>query len=103
MISRIWHGYTSLENADTYEELLQKEIFTGINNLKIQGFKGIQLLRRLLDNQVEFITEMWFDNLDSVKLFAGEDYEKAVVPNSAKQLLSHFDEISQHYEVRSSG
>lgn len=44
MISRIWHGYTTLENADAYEQLLKEEIFVGIKNLKIIGYKGIQLL-----------------------------------------------------------
>jgi hypothetical protein len=45
MISRIWHGYTTLENADTYERLLHEEIFVSIQNRNIKGYKGIQLLR----------------------------------------------------------
>lgn len=43
---------------------------------------------------------MWFDDLDAVRAFAGEDYEVAVVPPKARTLLSHFDARSQHYEVR---
>jgi heme-degrading monooxygenase HmoA len=101
MISRIWHGYTSFDNADAYEELLKSEIFVGINRRKIKGYKGIQLLRRDLENGVEFITIMWFDSIESVRIFAGEDYEQAVVPKEAKMLLSRFDQRSQHYEVRS--
>ena len=46
MISRIWHGYTSPENADAYEGLLKSEIFTGIEGRGIPGFRGIQLFRR---------------------------------------------------------
>jgi heme-degrading monooxygenase HmoA len=100
MISRIWHGYTSFENADTYENLLKEEIFTGIKNRNIKGYGGIQLLRRQLDKETEFITIMWFDSLDSVKEFAGKEYEKAVVPDKAQKILSRFDKLSQHYEVR---
>jgi hypothetical protein len=100
MISRIWHGYTTLENADTYEALLKEEIFTGIRDRQIQGYRGIQLLRRNLGGEVEFITEMWFDTLDSVRVFAGEDYEVAVVPPKARLVLDHYDARSQHYEVR---
>ena len=37
MISRIWHGYTTLENADAYEKLLREEVFTGIKGRKIKG------------------------------------------------------------------
>ena len=43
---------------------------------------------------------MTFDLLDSVREFAGQDYEKAVVPANARVLLSHFDQRSQHYEIR---
>ena len=100
MISRIWHGYTTRENADTYEGLLKEEIFVGIQDRHIPGFKEIQLFRRDLEQEVEFITVMWFDNLDAVRLFAGEDYALAVVPPKARLVLKRFDERSQHYEVR---
>jgi len=100
MICRIWHGYTSSANADAYEHLLREEIFSGISGRNIEGYKGIQLLRRELDNETEFITIMWFESIGSVIKFAGEEYEKSVVPEKARKLLSHFDSRSQHYEVR---
>ncbi len=43
---------------------------------------------------------MWFDSLEAVRTFAGEDYEVAVVPPKAKELLARFDARSQHYEVK---
>lgn len=100
MISRIWHGWTTPANADTYETLLKEEIFVGIQQRRIRGFKSIQLLRREIGAEVEFVTVMWFDSLDAVREFAGENYEAAVVPAAARRVLSHFDERSQHYEVR---
>jgi antibiotic biosynthesis monooxygenase (ABM) superfamily enzyme len=100
MISRIWHGFTTFENSDAYEKLLKEEIFTGIKNRNIKGYKGIQLLRRNIGQETEFITIMWFDSLDAVKEFAGADYEKAVVLPKARLLLARFDSISQHYEVK---
>lgn len=100
MISRVWHGYTTPENADVYENLLKEEIFTGIGNRHIEGYKGIQLFRRDVAGQVEFITVMWFDSIDSVRVFAGDDYEAAVVPPKARAVLKRFDDRSQHYEVR---
>jgi len=99
MIGRIWHGYTTFENADIYENLLKEEIFIGICNRHIPGFEEIQLFRRDLDHEVEFVTIMWFDSIESVQTFAGEDYEVAVVPPKARAMLSRFDERSQHYEV----
>jgi heme-degrading monooxygenase HmoA len=100
MISRIWHGYTTIENADSYESLLKSEIFVGIRGRAIPGFREIQLFRRDLGNEVEFITVMWFDSLEAVRIFAGQDYEAAVVPPNARKVLKRFDERSQHYEVR---
>ncbi|MHA2156608.1 MAG: hypothetical protein ACXABU_14795 [Candidatus Hodarchaeales archaeon] len=46
MISRIWHGWTTLENAEAYETLLKSEIFSGIENRQIVGYNGIHLFRR---------------------------------------------------------
>jgi len=100
MISRIWHGWTIPGNADKYEALLKEEIFVGIQERGIRGFKGIQLLRREVGNEVEFVTIMSFNSLDAVREFAGEDYELAYVPQKARAVLSHFDERAQHYELR---
>jgi hypothetical protein len=100
MIGRIWHGWTTSENADAYESLLRHEIFLGIQDRQIDGFRGIQLLRRSLATEVEFVTMMWFDSIEAIRVFAGDDYEVAVVPPAARALLSRFDERSQHYEIR---
>ncbi len=100
MISRIWHGWTTLTNADAYETLLRDEIFHIIKNKQITGYHGIQLLRRPLGDEVEFITIMRFDNLDAVREFAGDDYETAFVLPQARKLLERFDERSQHYHVK---
>jgi hypothetical protein len=100
MISRIWHGYARRDTADAYEALLREEVITGIEARSIDGFREIQVFRRDLADEVEFITVMWFDSWDSVRAFAGEDHEASVVPPAARELLARFDERSQHYEVR---
>jgi len=99
MISRIWHGWTVPENADSYEQLLREEIFVGILNRQIPGFQHIQLLRREIADQVEFVTIMRFDSMEAVRAFAGDDFEAAVVPAKARGLLTRFDARSQHYEI----
>ncbi len=100
MIARLWHGWTTPENADTYERLLRTEIFPGILARHVPGFRRIELLRRPLGPQVEFVTVMWFDRIEDVQAFAGADYEVAVVPPKARAVLAHFDERSHHYDVR---
>jgi heme-degrading monooxygenase HmoA len=97
MISRIWHGWTTREKADAYEELLRSEVLPGIHRVK--GFKGAHLLRRNGKEEVEFVTLTLFDSLEAVREFAGDDYEVAVVSPEARKLLSRFDERSTHYET----
>lgn len=100
MITRLWHGWTSPENADIYENLLKAEIFSGIAAKGVTGYRGIRLLRRMHEKEVEFITLMEFDSWEAVKQFAGEDFERAYVPPKAREVLARFDERSQHYEIR---
>ena len=100
MIARLWHGYTRPGDADAYERLLREEIFRGIASRAIPGYRGIELLRRPVGEEVEFVTLMRFDSLDAVRAFAGEDHEAAVVPAEARALLARYDRRSEHYEVR---
>lgn len=102
MISRVWHGWTTIEQADAYEALLVDEIFPGIQQRQIAGYHGIELFRRTTGLEVEFVTIMYFDSLDTIREFAGEDYEVGVVPIKARALLTRYDERSQHYEVKAS-
>ncbi|MBI3707470.1 MAG: antibiotic biosynthesis monooxygenase [Proteobacteria bacterium] len=99
MISRLWRGWTIPQNADAYETLLRTQIFPGILARNVKGFRRIELMRRSLDAEVEFVTVMWFDSLDAVKVFAGEAWEVAVVPPAARAVLARLDERSQHYEA----
>jgi hypothetical protein len=100
MISRVWHGWTTPENADHYERLLRSEVFPGIAAKEVAGYRGIQLFRRVVGMEVEFLTIMWFDSWEAVKAFAGDDFEKAYVPAKAREILARWDERSQHYDVR---
>jgi heme-degrading monooxygenase HmoA len=99
MIARLWHGWTTRDNADAYETLLRTKILPGIH--RVPGHEGAYLLRREAGDEVEFVTITLFASMDPVRAFAGQDYEVAVVPPEARKLLSHFDERSVHYEVAS--
>ena len=99
MISRIWHGWTTPDNADAYERIVSTQVLPDIAARQIAGYRGAHLLRRIVGDEVEFATIMWFDSLDSVKNFMGDDYEVAHVPAQARAVLSRFDERSQHYDA----
>ena len=99
MICRVWRGWTTPENADAYERVVRGQVIPGIEERRIPGFLSIDLVRRERDDDVEFMTIMWFESLDSVRSFMGEDYETAHVPAEARAVLSDFDGRSAHYEV----
>ena len=99
MICRIWRGWTTPTNADAYESVVRGEVIPGIEALRIAGFRHVDLMRRGLDDGVEFVTLMWFDDIDSIKAFVGDDYEVSHVPPAARAVLARFDERSAHYEV----
>ncbi len=100
MIERIWHGWTTPEDADEYERLLREQILPSFADKDIDGYRGVRVLRRSHSEEIEFITIMRFRSIKSVKQFAGEDYETAHVPREAREVLARFDEHAQHYEVR---
>jgi len=100
MITRVWQGWTTPENADAYETLLRTEIFPGILAKDVAGFERIDLFRREAGAEVEFMTAMWFSSLEAVKVFAGADYETAYVPSAARAVLNRFEPRSRHFEVR---
>ena len=100
MITRIWRGWTTPANALAYENLLRSEIFTGIEAREIDGYCGISLCKRESGEEVEFVTIMWFDSINAVRAFAGENYEAAVVPPKARAVLARFDSVSAHYDTR---
>jgi heme-degrading monooxygenase HmoA len=99
MICRVWRGWTTPDNADAYERVVRGQVIPGIEAMRIPGFRAIDLVRREREYDVEFMTLMWFDSLDSVRAFMGENYTVAHVPAEAQAVLADFDRRSAHYEV----
>lgn len=99
MICRTWRGWAERANADAYESIVRGQVIPGIEAMRVPGFRHIDLMRRDLGDEVEFLTVMWFEDIDSVKAFVGEDYEASHVPAEARAVLARFDERSAHYTV----
>ena len=99
MVARLWHGYTTPENADAYESRLKPELLPGLSQK--QGFRGSFLFRRPLDNEVEFITLILWDSIDDIRAIAGSDYETAVIPEERTRVLARWDSKAAHYDVTS--
>lgn len=99
MICRVWRGWTTPDHADAYERVVRSEVIPGIEARKIPGFKHIDLMKRVAGDEVEFQTIMWFDSLEAIKAFVGEDYGLSHVPDAARAVLKRFDDRAAHYEV----
>ncbi len=98
MIARIWKGWTLPGNADSYENFLNEIVFPGLR--KIKGYRGGSVFRKDTNEESEFIITNYFDNLNSVKIFAGNNYEIPVFEPEARVLLSKVEPLVKHYEVR---
>jgi len=99
MICRLWRGWTTPEDADAYEKIVRTEVIPGIEARNIPGFRHIDLMKRDLDGEIEFQTLMWFDDLDAIVNFMGEDYSVSHVPMEARAVLNSFDDRASHFEV----
>lgn len=97
-IKRVWHGWTTLENAEKYQQVLLKEVIPGIEEKKIPGYRSIEVLRQNHVDEVEFITIMTFDSLQNVIDFQGMDYARCYVPDVAQKVLKRWDQYSAHYD-----
>jgi heme-degrading monooxygenase HmoA len=98
MIARVWRGWAdNIAAADLYEEFLRSSFLPSIH--AIEGYRGASVVRRLIGQEVEFMTITRFDSLEAIRKFAGEDYEAAHVAPRARKLLSRFDARCQHFEL----
>ncbi len=84
-------------DADAYSAMLQPELVPGVS--KVTGYIGSYLCRRDLAEEVEFTTVMLWESVEALVAFAGEDYERAVIPQERRKLLKRFDATSVHAEV----
>lgn len=100
MIARHWRGWTTIENAGSYERLLRETVLPELK--QIEGYCGGYILRNDHEDEAEFVVVNLFESLDAVKRFAGPDYAVAVFEPEAIRLLLRKDAVAVHYEVRAS-
>jgi len=90
-------------HAQNYDDYLQKELFPRLDReLRPHGYRGYQLLRFSRGKEVEFMTMLWFDSIESVRLFTGENYGTPVISEKARSLLTRFADRADHYQLSGS-
>jgi len=97
MIARIWKGWTKSSDADRY---LDYVLETGAKEYRTTaGNRGAYILRRQLGDRTEFLTLSFWDSMEAVKRFAGQDAERAVFYPEDDKFLIDRERTVTHFEL----
>lgn len=99
-IIRTWKGWTTIENAPIYQDMLINEVFPAVKKKGVKGLEKVSISTQEKKEEVEFFLVLQFDCIDSVKAFAGEDYEIAYIPENAQRILLRYDKTANHYQFK---
>jgi heme-degrading monooxygenase HmoA len=97
MIARIWHGMTKASDMDAYTLFMQKKAVPDYKST--EGFVKLSFLRHVEGDIAHFTLVTYWQNLEVIKNFAGEDYETPKYYAKDKQYLLEFEDKVTHYEV----
>jgi heme-degrading monooxygenase HmoA len=97
MIAREWRAFAVPPNDAAYERHFREAVLPHLR--EIPGCVGAHLLRRETQSEVELIAVTYYESLEAIRAFAGDDLERAVVEPEARAVLARFDERCRHYEI----
>ncbi len=97
MIVRMWHGRVPTEKAAAYRAFLNARAIPDYQS--VPGNLGVYILERPEGDVTHFITLTYWESLDAIRAFAGEDVEKAKYYPEDKDFLLEFEPRVVHYEV----
>ncbi|MDZ8183812.1 MAG: antibiotic biosynthesis monooxygenase family protein [Nostoc sp. ChiSLP02] len=97
IVARIWHGTTLASKSDEYYAYL---VEAGIKKIEsIPGNLGVQVLRRTDNNNTEFTVISYWESLDAIRKFAGNDIEKVRPLPRDKEYLIKPETTVKHFDV----
>lgn len=97
-IVRVWKGYGTQAGVDRYcQEHFPHSVLPHLRS--IDGFVEARVLTRAGRDEIEVVVATGWDSIESVKAFAGENYEDAVVEPVVRELLNRFDDRVTHFTV----
>ena len=97
MISRHWTGLVKKGREDEYITHLKNETFERL--YQIEGFVNASILKKELTDGTEFLIITKWVSLEAIRKFAGDNYEVAVVPKIAQEMMISYDLYAKHYQV----
>jgi heme-degrading monooxygenase HmoA len=97
MIARFWRGLATPANADAYQDHFTHHVRPALD--RFAGHRGAWLLRRDSEGRVEFLAVTFWESRESIRAFAGDNIDAAIVEPEARAVLVEFDHVAQHFEV----
>ena len=97
MISRQWKGVAKDQEADSYINHLKTDTFPTLS--KINGFIRASILKRTVEEGIEFLIITEWESMEAIREFAGETVDVAVVPPVVQAMMIKYDRKVSHYEV----
>ena len=97
MIARLWHGAVPAAKGDRYADYLRQ---TGVTDcLATPGNRGVHVLRRRVGAEIHFLFISFWDSMDAIRAFAGDDVERARYYPEDREYLLELEPGVAHYEV----
>jgi heme-degrading monooxygenase HmoA len=98
VILRTWRGWVATGRVEEYARYVER---TGLTAYRaVAGNQGCQLVSRDLgDGRCEVVTLSWWDSLDAIHGFAGDDIEVARFYPEDDEYLVDRERFVRHYEV----
>jgi heme-degrading monooxygenase HmoA len=98
MIARMWRGWVRTERADEYVAYIERTGLAGYR--ETPGNRGAEMwVRDLGDGRSEVTTLSWWDSLDDIRGFAGDDISVAVFYAEDDEFLVDRETTVTHHEV----
>ena len=97
MIVRMWHGRVETAKAESYREFLTKRAIPDYKS--VAGNISVHILERKENEITHFITMTFWEDMEVIKGFAGENPEVAKYYPEDRDFLLEFEPTVVHYQV----
>ena len=97
MIARIWMGRTKAQDLEAYTDFLKARAIPDYRGT--EGFVKLSFLRRSDEEFAYFQLVTYWENLEVIKRFAGEDVDLAKYYPEDEGFLLEFPKRVTHFEV----
>jgi heme-degrading monooxygenase HmoA len=97
VVARYWSARARPETASHYFLHFNDHVLPSLR--QIDGYVSATVLQREVGRSIEIVVMTYWQSLDAIRRFAGDDLETAVVSTDAVALFSDYDRRVRHYDV----